>query len=381
MTFPLNERLSAWLQAGLLDPAQAERIRAFEQERESAGPGSRRLVSVLTMAFGVLMVGAGILLFVAANWSHLGPAVRFLLVLALVGGFHLGGVLAAPREPRLAIALHGLGTLALGAGIYLAGQIFNLQEHWPGGLLLWALGAWMGWALLRDWVQGTLVALLTPAWIAAEWSEAMPHAGPIGRGANGVLEVGCLLLAITYLTLGLPGRDGLLRRALAWVGGIYLLPGTVALAVQGVYWAEVGRAGFPGDPRLMAGWAVALGAPLGLAFLMRGRAAWRNLAAALWVLGIDGLTSSGVPGWAIYLWCALGALGMVVWGLDEGRSERVNLGVAGFAVTLLAFYCFSVMDQLGRSLGLLVLGLLFLAGGWQLERLRRRLTARIRRTP
>jgi hypothetical protein len=31
------------------------------------------------------------------------------------------------------------------------------------------------------------------------------------------------------------------------------------------------------------------------------------------------------------------------------------------------------MDKLGRSLGLIGLGLLFLAGGWQLERLRRRL--------
>jgi cytochrome oxidase assembly protein ShyY1 len=35
------------------------------------------------------------------------------------------------------------------------------------------------------------------------------------------------------------------------------------------------------------------------------------------------------------------------------------------------------MDKLGRSLGLMGLGLLFLLGGWQLERLRRRLNAHI----
>jgi len=40
---------------------------------------------------------------------------------------------------------------ALGGGIFLSGQIFHLQEHWPGGLLLWAAGAWVGWWLLGQW--------------------------------------------------------------------------------------------------------------------------------------------------------------------------------------------------------------------------------------
>ena len=81
--------------------------------------------------------------------------------------------------------------------------------------------------------------------------------------------------------------------------------------------------------------------------------------------------------WQIYAWCALGAVGLVAWGLQEARRERVNLGVLGFAITLLTFYFSDVLDKLGRSLGLMVLGALFLLGGWQLERLRRRLNARI----
>jgi hypothetical protein len=35
------------------------------------------------------------------------------------------------------------------------------------------------------------------------------------------------------------------------------------------------------------------------------------------------------------------------------------------------------MDKLGRSLGLIMLGVLFLAGGWLLERTRRRLIGHI----
>jgi hypothetical protein len=36
------------------------------------------------------------------------------------------------------------------------------------------------------------------------------------------------------------------------------------------------------------------------------------------------------------------------------------------------------MDKLGRSFSLIVLGLLFLGGGWLLERTRRRLIARLK---
>jgi hypothetical protein len=68
---------------------------------------------------------------------------------------------------------------------------------------------------------------------------------------------------------------------------------------------------------------------------------------------------------------------LIVWGILERRSERINLGVAGFAITLLVFYFSSVMDRLGRSASLVGLGLLFLGGGWALEQGRRRLVARV----
>ena len=61
----------------------------------------------------------------------------------------------------------------------------------------------------------------------------------------------------------------------------------------------------------------------------------------------------------------------------EARKERINLGVAGFALTILFFYFSNVMDKLGRSASLIGLGLLFLLGGWLLERTRRQLVARL----
>jgi hypothetical protein len=49
-----------------------------------------------------------------------------------------------------------------------------------------------------------------------------------------------------------------------------------------------------------------------------------------------------------------------------------------FAATVLTFYSSQVMDKLGRSASLIGLGVLFLAGGWMLERARRRLVVRAR---
>jgi hypothetical protein len=163
----LEQQLNRWTEAGILDSESATRIREFESAHESGG---MRWPVVLAIAFGAIMVAAGVLLFVAAHWDELSPTERFLLVVTMVAGFHVGGGLTMPRLRPLGLALHGIGTVALGGGIFLAGQIFNLQEHWPGGILLWAIGAVLSWLVLRDWLQAALSALLLPAWIASEWS-------------------------------------------------------------------------------------------------------------------------------------------------------------------------------------------------------------------
>src|SRR5260370_6853227 len=90
------------------------------------------------------MLAAGVLLFVSAHWADLSPSARFSLVLALVGVFHVAGAVFSEKFPALSVALHGVGTAALGAGGFLGAQSFNLRGHWPGGGVLWARRAWIG---------------------------------------------------------------------------------------------------------------------------------------------------------------------------------------------------------------------------------------------
>ena len=374
--------LERWISNGLIDPATAERIRAYEGEQEKT-QGLRWPVLVAISLGGVLL-GAGVLLFVAAHWDTLSPDARFGLVLLLVALFHVAGAFAAERFSVLSTTLHAIGTICLGAGIFLAGQIFNLQEHWPGGVMLWMIGAWVAFALLHDWPQAMLVALLTPAWLSSEWIEATRR----WIGSDKVLAAGLLLLAITYLTALLPEKETPVRRALMWIGGLAVIPCVLLVTIFGTL-AYHYQFPTPESYRVL-GWLAAFSLPLILAWWLRRSAWWMNGIAALWVVALVTTSLSSQPHESLlrYAWrqlgpygiCALGSIGLIAWGLKEARKERINLGVAGFALTVLFFYFSTVMNKLGRSASLIGLGLLFLLGGWLLEKARRRLVARLEKT-
>lgn len=383
MAESVEKKLERWLSAGVLDTGTAARIRTFEESRSST-EGLRWPV-LLALALGGILLCAGVLLFVAAHWDELSPVSRFLLVLLLVAAFPITGALTAKRFSALATTFYAIGTVCVGAGIFLTAQIFNLEEHWPSGILLWAIGALAGWLLLRQWPQAVLLALLVPAWLVGEWEVRTESYADSSR----LILEGLLLLAISYLTAGTGREDSVVRRALGWIGGITLLPLSILAFVEEreFFWSWRGR---PEVPLLLhiAAWVMAIGVPLLLAFAVRRSAAWANAVAAVWVLVIGTFhpAHSNTTGplslfaWNTlgpYFWAGLGSLGFVGWGLLERRRERINLGVAGFALTVIIFYFSDVMDKLGRSASLIGLGVLFLFGGWGLERTRRQLVRRV----
>jgi uncharacterized membrane protein len=370
-----SELLARWSEAGLIDPETAARIREFE--REHAGSTRLRWPILVALAFGALLVAGGILLFVAAHWDALSPGERFAVVVVLVAAFHIFGALTADRFPGLGSAFHAIGTTVLGAGIFLAGQIFNLEEHWPGGVLLWAGGAAIAWALLRETPQLVLTAILTPAWLAGEWMVATGDR--LNAPTAHVLAYGIFLLAVAYFTAAGPERPTIQRRALVWLGGLSLIPALLFLldvTVTHLMGSGPTSATSAGLAKAL-GWTVAVGGPLAVAFLLRRLDAWPMLVAVAWGIALLWMRSIGGP-IAVYAWWALGAVGLVAWGIRDLRSERVNMGTVVFAATVVTFYFSEVMDKLGRSASLVGLGLLFLAGGWALERVRRRLVLQAR---
>lgn len=387
-----ERRLSRWALAGVVDAETAERIR--EYERTQATSARTRWSVWIALLFGTVLLGAGVLLLVSSVWDSVPPMGRVVMVVAMVVSFHAAGAIASGLSEKTAFALHAVGTALLGPGLFLAGQVLALDEHWPSAVMLWAIGALAGWLVRRDAAQFALVAVLVPAWLLCEWAGL---AETVDLRSALVAEAGAFLLALAYLTTRpdsprralAPGSgsgsfgDSLTpHRVLAWLGAIAFLPASIVLGVQaGIrisphpWYASLPPLRSPGRVVEVVAWALALALPLAVAAVGRGRAARVNAAAALWVVVLALLPVGLARPW-LYAWLALGTAGLAAWGVRELRPGQVNLATGCFALVVLFFYFDNLLDKLGRSVSLIGLGLLCLAGGYLLERVRKRMLVR-----
>ena len=262
MTSASDRLLQRWQEAGLIDAGTADRIRSWESAQDA--PGTPHKFAAIAFGLGGLLLIAGVFLFVSAHWAELSPAARYTVVLAAVAVFHVGGALSATTMPHLATTLHAAGTAALGAGIFLCGQIFNMAEHWPLALLLWALGAAVSAYLLRDWPHVLWVAILIPAWLWGEWIDALP--GSIAWRDDNIPVIGTTLLVLTYL--GALGRDqdSVWRQALSRLGIATVIPACIALGLINSEVHNTPIASVGGNTNAIVAWSMALLLPFLLAF-------------------------------------------------------------------------------------------------------------------
>lgn len=374
--------LVRWQSAGLLDSGTADAIRAYEAKQSK--PRGRQWQVLLALILGGILLGAGVLLFVAANWDSVSPVTRMLLVLFILVFFHGFGWLVCGRFPALATAMHAVGTVSAGAAIALVGQIFNMQEHWPAAILLWALCAVAGWILLRDQFQQVLALLLIPAWLVSEWGYRTSAYG----GADIYIARILAVIGAVYLTVFLHSRKHVVFGVLFGAGAL-LLP--ISIGILGSGWQS---AGYPGQWGFVP-FSYRL-AVLGILFLVAacGVILERQSVVPISIIGclayilpwaqrtvVQNSTrrtwTHTEPNLLAYLIVAAAAVSLVWWGVRMSAKPLVNYGIVAFAMTVMWFYFSSVMDKLGRSLGLILLGVLFLAGGWGLEYMRRKLVSSI----
>jgi uncharacterized membrane protein len=327
-------------------------------------------------------------LFVSAHWDELGPGERYAIVIAMVAVFHLGGGLAREHFKALSTALHAVGTLATGAAIALVGQIFNIQEHWPGAVLLWALAALAGWMLLRDEAQQTLALLLVPGWFLSELAFRMDR----HIGEDVYLGRALFVWAVLYLTFFPGTRRKIAQGILFACGAIAGVTGIVLMLEGWVSWSST-QTFVPFSVRVWA-WIFIAALPLAIAAfhghkgLVPPALAVAIAIALPWcirtVTHVYGHSAQGnlsyteqQPNLAAYALVALFAVFLCGWGVRMASKALVNVGILGFAVVVAWFYWSDILDKMDRSLGLMGLGVLFLAGGWGLEKMRRRIIARM----
>ena len=391
----IESLLNRWQTAGVLDAEMAGRIRTYESERNSlAAQSSKRLgwQGTVALILGAILLACGVVLFVSAHWDEIGPGARYALVMAMVALFHLGGAATCERYRGLSTALHAVGTISTGAAIALVGQIFNIQEHWPAAILLWAIAALAGWALLQDEAQQTLTLLLFPTWIISEFSFAAE--GHIGED----VYIGRFLIvwAVLYLTVFLGSKHKIAQ-------GIFFAAAAISALVAILLMVESWRS-WSGSQTFLPlhtrawGWIEIALLPLFFS-LFRLRKSLLPVATAIalsialpwcnhtWVEyyqyanSSQGSYTQSEPDIYAHMLVAAFCVFVIWWGVRQASKALVNLGMVGFAITVIWFYFSDIFDKVGRSLGLIGIGILFLAGGWAFERMRRNLITRMGQTP
>ena len=377
--------LARWQTAGLLDENTAAAIRAYEAAQEK--PAGRQWQVLLALILGAILLGAGVLLLVAAHWDNVSPLRRLALVLFMLVFFHGLALLTGERFSGFATAMHALGTVSAGAAIALVGQIFNMQEHWPAAILLWALCAAAGWFLLRDQFQQTLTLLLIPAWIVCEFSFRIdPYTG----AGIYVARLVCLIAAF-FLSAFVHARQRAVFGILFGVGAL-LLPSAIG------YLAEEGFQPFYGLNHwgfVPFFWRFATivfiaciaaisvfterrsAVPIAIAIVLAYAVPWARTPITQTPDFRSTPYTYTEPSLLAYALVAAASVALVVWGVRIASKALVNYGIAAFAASVMWFYFSDILGKLDRSIGLILLGVLFLAGGWALERTRRKLVANI----
>ena len=94
----------------------------------------------IVLIVGAILLGAGILSFIASNWIYLSKLYKFLLIIFSIIGVNFIGYKLEMSLPKTSRALYYIGVISYGAGIFLVGQTFNLGGSFHSAFLLWSLG-------------------------------------------------------------------------------------------------------------------------------------------------------------------------------------------------------------------------------------------------
>ena len=423
----LLSEIDRWKTDGLVSPEQADLLRKRYDQPPAPAAESVPWGLLVFASAGAIVIGLGVILLFAYNWAEIPKPGKLALVFLALIGAHAGAIRLLARsgwQPRLGEALAVLGSMFYGAGIWLVAQIYNIDEHYPNGFLVWALGALaMAWAI-RSTANGLLAVILLAIWGCTEaFDFHAPEFWAVLLVAGGLLPLAwkqrsALLLAAIQLLLAV--------NVVNWGGGAHAFTATLAWAVLLVAVARLTRADRPDfaagagviaffgfgaffvcayllsfhdaadgllnwarqySPRPalasafswslfaggLAGWAWIARRSLLLRELEIHREDWLLPIALLYCFGIAALNQRG---WGLFVsWSfnlmLLGVAIMWIWrGCQESRLGPTVLGSLLLGAVVLARY-FDLFESLAsRGLAFIVLGIIFVAEAMYYRKMR-----------
>lgn len=237
--------LDRWVSEELVTGEQAARLRDYYKLGELDAQASSRFVATI-LVFGGILVGLGVISFVAANWELIPPAVRVVgCTLLLVGCDWQGWKLwSGERHQRWGTVLLLIGTFLLGADIALTAQWFQVGGSGGGLFLGWGLGALaMAWGIRHAPVGALGAVVLLGAGMLEAAAPWLPWIYALGVVPLALLAHSRVLLTIGLLgalgTFGYLAVDhGAAPFTIAMLAGALGAAGAASLAARAPAWRE-----------------------------------------------------------------------------------------------------------------------------------------------
>ena len=424
----LRDELPALVEKGVLNADAADRLREHYSEA-TASQESRNWIGIVFSILGALLVGAGIILLLAYNWTERPRPLRAVIAFLPLRAGQLGAgrtiwTWREERGPR-----EGWGVflaLSVGACIALISQTYHLGGEFDTFLLVWMILCLPLAHLLRA-VMPALLCLAGFAWWAILWkgdggsglwlwlllAAVLAHsidvltADRAGQRASVLVFASCVVaLLAVWLTLVESLRPGIwiltyaALLSLMYVGGGFLRDASPAahgplrvigaLGVIGLsaaltfspVWKELGGWG---DFHILksgeAGWIGArvmpfgfvLGALIAWALALGGRRrdlCWLGAAPLVVLAGLSAQPAVASVLFNAYLF-AVGLAGILI-GVKERRLGRVNSGMIVVLLIATTRFFDSDIGFIAKGTAFIVLGAAFLAANIVLTRRFRR---------
>ena len=164
----LKQELELWKQEGIVSEEQAEKIKekyhlAQIEEKDAA----TKLIMVISL-IGALLIGGGVILFIASNWQVIPKSVKLLVIFGIILSVNYFGYYLRYTKgayPKVGLALLFLGSLLFGAGIWLVAQTYNITSRYHSGVLFWSVGI-----LPVSWLLGLQSILVLSSGLLSFWT-------------------------------------------------------------------------------------------------------------------------------------------------------------------------------------------------------------------
>ncbi|MFS1513802.1 DUF2157 domain-containing protein [Chengkuizengella sp. SCS-71B] len=122
-----------WVEKQIISNEQFNQILELYPEQDKR---SYKIIPILAS----LLIGLGILTFIASNWSLISNPIKLLIILIVMLGFYgFGEQKVAKGSLVMGHCFISLGVVAFGAGIILTGQMFHISANDVTSFIVWGL--------------------------------------------------------------------------------------------------------------------------------------------------------------------------------------------------------------------------------------------------